>query len=81
MQVEPLDFVAVPSRDAVRSRRFCGETLGGGRDEHSERELRVGETCPGIREPTPDTGAGRPAFFADPDGNDLMPHHRRAAHD
>ena len=51
MQVERLDFVAVPSRDAERSRAFYGETLDLQRDEHAQNEFWAGSTCLGIWEP------------------------------
>ena len=46
-----LDFVAIPSTDAARSRKFYVETLGLRPDSHSEFEFWVGETCFGIWEP------------------------------
>src|ERR1700694_4817590 len=115
--IASLDFVAIPSRDAERSRRFYAETLGLRADEHARFELWVGETCLAIWEPerldmpfatqknghlalhvedlaaererlqgqgvefqgdTLDTGVCLMAFFSDPDGNDLMLHHRYA---
>ncbi len=51
MQIEKLDFVAIPSQDAERSKQFYGETLGLRRDEHSRFEFWLGETCFGIWEP------------------------------
>ena len=115
--ITKLDFVAIPSRDAERSRSFYVDTLGLRPDEHSRFEAWVGETCLGIWEPdklggtfapqknghlafhvddvaaaraeleakgieflgeTFDTGVCHMAFFNDPDGNDLMLHHRYA---
>jgi len=115
--VTGLDFVAVPSRDAERSRTFYVETLGLRPDDKARFEFWVGETCFGIWEPERmggtfapqknghwalhvddvaearrelegkgvefvgevlDTGVCHMAFFADPDGNDLMLHHRYA---
>jgi catechol 2,3-dioxygenase-like lactoylglutathione lyase family enzyme len=112
-----LDFVAVPSQDAARSRAFYVDTLGLRPDERAEAEFWVGDTCFGIWEParfgwsfapqknahialhvddvaaarielegkgvrfageTLDTGVCQMAFFTDPDGNDLMLHHRYA---
>ncbi len=112
-----LDFVAVPSQDAERSRAFYVDTLGLRPDERARFEFWVGETCCGIWEPTTfgmefapqknahlalnvedvaaarteleakgiefanetmDTGVCHMAFFTDPDGNDLMLHHRYA---
>jgi catechol 2,3-dioxygenase-like lactoylglutathione lyase family enzyme len=51
MHVERLDFVAIPSRDAERSRAFYGETLGLRPDQHARYEFRAGDTCLGIWEP------------------------------
>ena len=51
MQVERLDFVAVPSRDAETARAFYGETLGLRPDEHGKYEFWAGDTCVGIWEP------------------------------
>ena len=115
--ITKLDFVAVPSRDAERSRSFYVDTLGLRPDSDSRFEFWVGETCFGIWEPdklgatfapqknghlalhvddvasaraeleakgvefigdTFDTGVCHMAFFNDPDGNDLMLHHRYA---
>ena len=115
-----LDFVAVPSEDADRSRAFYGGALGLRADDHAGYEFWAGETCLGIYEPerfgmkfapqknahlalhvddvaaareelaakgvefagdTLDTGVCHMAFFTDPDGNDLMLHHRYAPYD
>lgn len=115
--IERLDFVAIPSQDSERSRRFYRDTLGLRADEHAQFEFWVGETCLAIWEParlgiefapqknghlalhvedveearatleakgvefygeTLDTGVCKMAFFTDPDGNDLMLHHRYA---
>jgi catechol 2,3-dioxygenase-like lactoylglutathione lyase family enzyme len=115
--ITKLDFVAVPSRDAERSRAFYVDTLGLRPDPGAQYEFWVGQTCFGIWEPerfgmtfTPqkqahlalhvddvataradleargvtfvgetfDTGVCHMAFFTDPDGNDLMLHHRYA---
>jgi catechol 2,3-dioxygenase-like lactoylglutathione lyase family enzyme len=46
-----LDFVAIPSTDAARSREFYVETLGLRPDSHGEFEFWVDETCFGIWEP------------------------------
>lgn len=46
-----LDFVAVPSQDAERSRRFYVETLGLRPDPKAHFEFWLGETCFGIWEP------------------------------
>ena len=120
MQVERLDFVGVPSRDAERSRAFYGEVLGLRGDAHARYEFWVGDTCLGIWEPerlgtpfqpqknghlalhvadvaaaraeleakgvtfhgdTLDTGVCHMALFEDPDGNDLMLHHRYKPYD
>jgi catechol 2,3-dioxygenase-like lactoylglutathione lyase family enzyme len=113
--ITKLDFVAIPSRDAERTRGFYVDTLGLRADEKGRFEFWVGETCCGIWEPdkmggtfapqknahlalhvddvaaaraeleakgiefageTFDTGVCHMAFFTDPDGNDLMLHHR-----
>jgi catechol 2,3-dioxygenase-like lactoylglutathione lyase family enzyme len=118
--ITKLDFVAIPSQDAERTRRFYAETLGLRLDKHAKSELWLGETCLAIWEParfgmefvpqknahlalhvddvatargeleargvtfageTLDTGVCRMAFFTDPDGNDLMLHHRYAPYD
>jgi catechol 2,3-dioxygenase-like lactoylglutathione lyase family enzyme len=115
--ISKLDFVAIPSQDADRSRAFYGETLGLRADANARYELWAGETCVAIWEPerlgmpfkpqknghlalhvddvvaaraelegqgieffgeTLDTGVCHMAFFTDPDGNDLMLHHRYA---
>ena len=113
--IQKLDFVAVPSTDAERSRAFYVDTLGLRPDDKGHFEFWVGQTCFGIWEPdtvgrqfapqstahlalhvedigaaraeleakgvtfygeTYDTGVCSMAFFADPDGNSLMLHHR-----
>jgi predicted enzyme related to lactoylglutathione lyase len=51
MEIQKLDFVAIPSRDAERSAKFYGEVLGLRRDEHSQYEFWAGDTCLGIWEP------------------------------
>jgi catechol 2,3-dioxygenase-like lactoylglutathione lyase family enzyme len=115
--ISKLDFVAVPSTDAERTRAFYVDTLGLRPDPHARHEFWVGDTCCGIWEPasfgmpfapqknghlalhvddvakaraaleqkgvtfpdeTFDTGVCHMAFFTDPDGNDLMLHHRYA---
>ena len=115
--ISKLDFVAIPSQDAERSRAFYVDTLGLRADAQARFEFWVGETCFGIWEPqrqgrpfapqknghvalhvedvavaraeleakgvefvgeTFDTGVCHMAFFTDPDGNDLMLHHRYA---
>jgi catechol 2,3-dioxygenase-like lactoylglutathione lyase family enzyme len=115
--ITKLDFVAIPSTDADRSRAFYVETLGLRPDAHGRYEFWVGGTCFSIWQParlgmpfapqknghialhvddvaaarseleakgvqfagdTFDTGVCHMAFFTDPDGNDLMLHHRYA---
>ncbi len=115
--ITKLDFVAIPSRDAERSRGFYIDTLGLRPDPHARFEAWAGDTCFAIWEPerlgqefapqrnghialhvedvaaaraelerkgvqfsgdTFDTGVCLMAFFTDPDGNDLMLHHRYA---
>lgn len=51
MQVERVDFVAIPSHDAKRAAAFYGETLGLRRDEHRDLEFWAGDTCLNIWEP------------------------------
>ena len=51
MTIERIDFVAIPSRDGDRSRRFYGETLGLRRDPNMQYEFWAGDTCLGIYEP------------------------------
>ena len=51
MEVEKLDFVAVPARDADRARRFYVETLGLRPDEHGQYEVWAGDTCFSIWQP------------------------------
>jgi catechol 2,3-dioxygenase-like lactoylglutathione lyase family enzyme len=49
--VKGVDFVAVPSQDAERSRAFYVETLGLRPDAHGRFEFWAGQTCFGIWEP------------------------------
>ena len=49
--IERLDFVAIPSRDADRTRAFYIETLGLRPDDKAKYEFWVGQTCFGIWEP------------------------------
>ncbi len=49
--ISKLDFVAIPSQDAERSRSFYVETLGLRPDDRSRFEVWAGETCFGIWEP------------------------------
>jgi len=49
--VEHLDFVAVPSQDAERSRAFYVDMLGLRADDTARFEFWAGETCFGIWEP------------------------------
>jgi catechol 2,3-dioxygenase-like lactoylglutathione lyase family enzyme len=51
MEIERVDFVAIPSRDAERSRRFYGEVLGLRADERGKYEFWAGDTCVAIWEP------------------------------
>ncbi len=46
-----LDFVAIPSTDAERTRSFYVDTLGLRADDAAHFEFWVGETCCGIWEP------------------------------
>ncbi len=112
--ISKVDFIAVPSQDAERSRAFYVDALGLRPDDHGRFEFWAGETCFAIYEPeklgmefhaqraahpalhvedieaaqaelesrgveflgSADTGVCRMAFFADPDGNNLMLHNR-----
>ena len=49
--IQSLDFVAVPSTDAARTRAFYVDTLGLRADDHAKFEFWVGETCCTIWEP------------------------------
>ncbi len=49
--ITKLDFVGIPTQDPDRARTFYGETLGLRRDDKSEYEFWIGETCVGIWEP------------------------------
>src|SRR5919206_2513995 len=49
--ISKLDFVAIPSRHAERSRAFYVDTLGLRPDDHARFEFWAGETCFGIWEP------------------------------
>jgi catechol 2,3-dioxygenase-like lactoylglutathione lyase family enzyme len=118
--IAKLDFVAIPSQDAERSRAFYRDTLELRPDAHGQSEFWAGDTCLSIWEParlgmpfapqknghlalhvddveaaraeleskgiefigdTFDTGVCKMAFFTDPDGNDLMLHHRYEPYD
>ena len=118
--ISKLDFVAVPSTDAERTRGFYVDTLGLRPDESAKFEFWVGDTCCAIYQPTTygmefrpqttahlafhvddieaareelatkgvqftgetlDTGVCHMAFFADPDGNNLMLHSRHTPRD
>jgi catechol 2,3-dioxygenase-like lactoylglutathione lyase family enzyme len=45
LHVTKVDFVAIPTQDMERAKRFYGETLGLRRDGHSDSEFWAGETC------------------------------------
>jgi catechol 2,3-dioxygenase-like lactoylglutathione lyase family enzyme len=49
--ITSLDFVAIPSQDAERSRSFYVETLGLRPDDKARFEFWTGDTCFGIWEP------------------------------
>jgi catechol 2,3-dioxygenase-like lactoylglutathione lyase family enzyme len=49
--ITSLDFVGVPSQDPDRAIAFYTETLGLKKDEHSDYEFWIGDTCFGIWEP------------------------------
>jgi catechol 2,3-dioxygenase-like lactoylglutathione lyase family enzyme len=50
--ISKLDFLAVPSTDAERTRAFYVDTLGLRPDDRARFEFWIGETCCGIYEPT-----------------------------
>jgi catechol 2,3-dioxygenase-like lactoylglutathione lyase family enzyme len=50
--ISKLDFLAVPSTDAERTRAFYVDTLGLRPDDKARFEFWVGDTCCGIYEPT-----------------------------
>jgi catechol 2,3-dioxygenase-like lactoylglutathione lyase family enzyme len=69
--VTGVDFVAVPTNDLAAAVEFYGTTVGLKRSVYMpERNFAEFETL--------DTGVCHMAFFADPDGNALMLHHRYA---
>ena len=49
--ISKLDFLAVPSQDAERSRTFYVDTLGLRPDDNARFEFWAGDTCFGIYEP------------------------------
>ena len=49
--ISSLDFLAVPSRDADRSRAFYVDTLGLRPDDKARYEFWAGETCFAVYEP------------------------------
>ena len=49
--ISGLDFAAIPSEDAERSRRFYVDTLGLRPDDHGQFECWAGQTCLAIWEP------------------------------
>jgi len=49
--ITKLDFVAIPSQDAERSRTFYVDTLGLRPDDRARFEVWAGDTCFGIWEP------------------------------
>ncbi|MEZ5100710.1 MAG: VOC family protein [Thermoleophilia bacterium] len=61
-----LDFVAIPSRDAERSRAFYVDTLGLRPDPHARYEVWAGETCFAIWEPERFDGQFEPQTTAHP---------------
>jgi catechol 2,3-dioxygenase-like lactoylglutathione lyase family enzyme len=63
--IRSLDFVAVPTRDAARSRAFYVDTLGLRPDDHARWEFWAGSTCFVIWEPE---SRGMP-FAPVPSGN------------
>jgi catechol 2,3-dioxygenase-like lactoylglutathione lyase family enzyme len=59
--IERVDFVAVPSTDADRTRAFYVETLGLRPDEKAQYEFWAGQTCFGIWEPERMGGTWQPS--------------------
>lgn len=49
--IAKLDFVALPSQDADRTRAFYVDTLGLRPDQHSKYEFWAGDTCIAVWEP------------------------------
>lgn len=49
--ITKLDFVAIPSQDSERSRRFYRDTLELRPDDHGQYEFWAGPTCLSIWEP------------------------------
>jgi catechol 2,3-dioxygenase-like lactoylglutathione lyase family enzyme len=66
MQIDRVDFVRIPSRDAARLRSFYVETLGLRPDERSPAELWVGATCFALWEPEQHGMAFSPQTSAHP---------------
>ncbi len=72
--ITKLDFVAVPSTDAERSRAFHVDDVAAARAEPEAKGVELlGDTF--------DTGVRHMALFTDPDGNDLMLHRRYAPYE
>ena len=78
--IHELDFIGIPSQDAERARSFYRDVLGMRPDEHAEYEQWAGRTCFAVWEPErvgmEFVAVCHMAIFADPDGNQLMLHHR-----
>jgi catechol 2,3-dioxygenase-like lactoylglutathione lyase family enzyme len=51
VQVERVDFVAVPTRDRERAKAFYRDVLELRQDEHRDLEFWAGDTCLNIWEP------------------------------
>jgi catechol 2,3-dioxygenase-like lactoylglutathione lyase family enzyme len=64
--ITKLDFVAVPSQDAERSRAFYVDTLGLRADDSARFEFWAGDTCFGIWEPDKMGGSFAPQKNAHP---------------
>ena len=62
--ITSLDFVAVPSTDADRTRAFYVDTLGLRPDPKANYEFWVGDTCFGIWEPAKMGGTWAPQHNA-----------------
>ena len=66
MSITKVDFVAIPSEDAERSRAFYVDTPGFRPDEHARFEFWAGESCFGIWEPERMGGTFAPQKNAHP---------------
>jgi catechol 2,3-dioxygenase-like lactoylglutathione lyase family enzyme len=51
MEIQRLDFVAIPSQDSDRAAAFYGDTLELRRDDKAKYEFWAGDTCLSLWEP------------------------------